>query len=84
VNQDAFYVRELRDRLILAKMICRGALMRDESRGAHFKPAFPERNDEQWLKTTIATFDGTRNPVFSFEAVDTSLVTPRKRVYTTK
>lgn len=81
-NQEAFYVRELRDRLLLAKVIVRGAKMRDESRGAHYKPEFPERNDPDWLKTTIATFDGQRNPVFSFEAVDTSLIPLRKRSYT--
>jgi succinate dehydrogenase / fumarate reductase, flavoprotein subunit len=77
-----FYVRELRDRLILARVIVRGAKMRDESRGAHYKPAYPERNDPDWLKTTIAQFDGQRNPVFSFEAVDTSLLALRKRSYT--
>jgi succinate dehydrogenase / fumarate reductase, flavoprotein subunit len=81
-NQEVFYVRELRDRLILARVIVRGAKMRDESRGAHYKPAFPERNDPDWLKTTIATFDGKRDPVFSYEAVDTSLLPLRKRSYT--
>lgn len=80
-NQEVFYVRELRDRLIMARVIVRGAKMRDESRGAHYKPAFPERNDPDWLKTTIATFDGKRNPVFSFEKVDTSLLALRKRSY---
>ena len=27
-----------------------GAYNRNESRGAHYKPEFPERNDEEWLK----------------------------------
>ena len=31
---------------------------RNESRGAHYKPEFPERNDEEFLKTTMAKFDG--------------------------
>ncbi len=30
--------------------------MRDESRGAHYKPDFPERDDKNWLKTTKAYF----------------------------
>jgi succinate dehydrogenase / fumarate reductase flavoprotein subunit len=80
-NQEAFYVRELRDRLILTKTIVRGALLRNESRGAHYKPAYPQRNDAEWLKTTIAEFDGKRDPVFSFEEVDASLIPPRTRSY---
>ncbi len=82
-NQEAVYVRELYDRLLLAKVITRGALNRDESRGAHYKPAFPQRDDEKWLKTTIAAFDGKRNPVFSTEEVDVSLIKPRLRSYKT-
>ena len=35
-----------------------GAILRDESRGAHYKPDFPERNDEKFLKTTKASFTG--------------------------
>jgi succinate dehydrogenase / fumarate reductase flavoprotein subunit len=82
-NQEVIYIRELRDRLVLAKAICRSALARDESRGAHFKPEFPERNDADWLKSTIASFDGDRNPEFSYEDVDYSLIKPRLRSYKT-
>ena len=35
---------------------CRARALRDESRGAHYKPDFPERNDEKFLKTTRANF----------------------------
>jgi len=80
-NQEVFFVRELRDRLLLAKVIVQGALARNESRGAHYKPAFPERDDANWLKTTIAQFDGERNPKFSYEKVDVSLIVPRVRSY---
>ena len=37
-----------------------GALLRDECRGAHYKPEFPERDDEKFLKTTVARYDGGR------------------------
>jgi succinate dehydrogenase / fumarate reductase flavoprotein subunit len=74
-------VRELRDRLLLARVVVRGALARDESRGAHFKPDFPQRDDPNWLKTTIAEFDGARSPKFSYESVDVSLIKPRLRSY---
>lgn len=66
-------------------MITIGAYNRNESRGAHYKPEFPERNDEEWLKTTVAEYNAEKNePVFSYEDVDISLIPPRKRDYTTK
>ena len=37
-------------------MITLGAYNRNESRGAHYKPDFPDRNDEEFLKTTMAKF----------------------------
>ena len=64
-------------------MITLGALNRNESRGAHYKPEFPERDDENFLKTTIAEYS-EEAPVLSYEAVDVSLIEPRKRDYSTK
>ena len=57
------FVRQLRNMLVLARSSPQGALARDESRGAHYKPEFPKRDDANWLKTTIATYDPkTRGP----------------------
>ncbi|WP_082233659.1 succinate dehydrogenase flavoprotein subunit [Halobacillus massiliensis] len=81
-NQGAMFTRQLWNMLQLARVITQGAYNRNESRGAHFKPEFPDRNDEDWLKTTIASFDKENNqPVFTYEPVDTSLIKPRKRDY---
>jgi hypothetical protein len=66
--------------LELARVITLGALQRDESRGAHYKPDFPDRNDERFLKTTIAEYS-QEAPILSYEAVDISLIEPRKRDY---
>jgi succinate dehydrogenase / fumarate reductase flavoprotein subunit len=74
------HARQLWNMLQLARVITLGALNRNESRGAHYKPEFPDRNDEEWLKTTIAEFSNEA-PVFSYEPVDISLVEPRKRDY---
>jgi len=74
------HARQLWNMLQLARVITLGALNRNESRGAHYKPDFPERNDEEWLKTTIAEYS-EEAPVFSYEPVDVSLVEPRKRDY---
>ena len=66
--------------LELARVITLGALRRDESRGAHYKPAFPKRNDAEWLKTTIATWSES-GPQLSDESVNISLVEPVERKY---
>jgi succinate dehydrogenase / fumarate reductase flavoprotein subunit len=82
-NQELIFIRELRDQLLLARCIVQSALKRDESRGGHYKTAFPERNDADWLKTTICEFDGAQSPKFSYEDVDISLIPPRLRSYKT-
>src|SRR5437868_3644533 len=74
------HARQFKNMLELARVITLGALNRNESRGAHYKPNFPERNDAEWLKTTIAEY-AEEAPVLSYEPVDVSLVEPRKRDY---
>ena len=74
------HARHLANMLELARVITLGALNRNESRGAHYKPEFPERDDENFLKTTIAEYSG-EGPVISYEPVDISLIQPRKRDY---
>ncbi len=53
-NQGAQFVRHLQNMLVLARVIAQGARNRDESRGAHYKPGFKERDDSNWLRTTLA------------------------------
>jgi succinate dehydrogenase / fumarate reductase flavoprotein subunit len=68
--------------IINAEAILKGALARNESRGAHYKPEFPERNDKEFLKTTIATWNASDGRVdIGFTPVDTSLIQPRPRTY---
>jgi succinate dehydrogenase / fumarate reductase flavoprotein subunit len=81
-NQNLSFARATRDMIVLAEAILKGALQRNESRGAHFKPAYPERDDANFLKATIARYDKTADaPQISYEAVDTSLIAPRARTY---
>ena len=81
-NTSFAFARQLQNMLHLARVIVQGARLRDESRGAHYKPDFPDRNDEQFLKTTMAKFDATTSaPAFSYAEVDTSLIPPRPRHY---
>lgn len=84
-NQAAFFTRQLWNMLVLARVITIGAYNRNESRGAHYKPEFPDRNDEEWLKTTKAFYEGpTEAPRFEYEDVDVSLIPPRVRDYSAK
>ncbi len=80
-NQTLNFARELENMLLLARVVTLGALARDESRGAHYKPDFPERDDPNWLKTTRASWrDGKIE--LNYEPVDTGLIPLRKRSYT--
>jgi succinate dehydrogenase / fumarate reductase flavoprotein subunit len=89
-NWEISFVNQLRNMLVIARVITRGALLREESRGAHYKirdfsrgaaedNGLP-RDDANFLKTTIAehTADG---PKISYRPVDTSLIPPRPRKY---
>jgi succinate dehydrogenase / fumarate reductase flavoprotein subunit len=81
-NTSFAFARQLYNMLELSRVVVQGAILRDESRGAHYKPDFPERNDEKFLKTTKASFTGDRGgPKFEFEEVDTQFIKPRPRRY---
>ena len=45
------------------------AIQRKESRGAHFRTDFPERNDEEWLKHIDLTLGGDGEPHISYQPV---------------
>ena len=79
-NTSFAFARQLKNMLELARVIVQGAILRDESRGAHYKPDFPERDDERFLKTTKASFTES-GPRFEYEEVDTQFIKPRRRSY---
>ena len=81
-NTSVIFARQLYNMLQLSRVIAQGAALRNESRGAHYKPDFPDRDDKNWLKTTKASFaPDADEPKFEFEPVDTSLIPPRPRRY---
>lgn len=57
-NQAAPFVRHLFNMIVIARVVTQGARNRDESRGGHFKPDFKERDDAEWLRTTLALHKG--------------------------
>jgi len=81
-NTSFAFARQLYNMLEISRTVVLGALRRDESRGAHYKPDFPERDDEKFLKTTKASFTGSvEGPKFEYEEVDTQYIKPRPRRY---
>ncbi|MDR3736972.1 MAG: succinate dehydrogenase flavoprotein subunit [Acidobacteriaceae bacterium] len=81
-NTSFAFARQLGNMLEISRVVVGGALLRDESRGAHYKPDFPDRNDEKFLKTTKAAYTGQPSgPRFEFEEVDIQYIKPRPRRY---
>ncbi len=84
-NTSFAFTRQLYNMLQISRVVAQGAALRNESRGAHYKPDFPDRDDANFLKATKATFAPDTNqlgePRFEFEAVDTQYIAPRPRKY---
>lgn len=81
-NQNLSFTRALGDMLIYAEAILAAAIERKESRGSHYRPDFPERDDAQWHRTTLAKYDAANNaPILEFQPVPCPLIEPRARTY---
>ncbi len=81
-NTSFAFARQLYNMLQLARVIVQGAEKRDESRGAHYKPDFTERDDANFLKTTMGAYDAVADaPVITYDEVDTQWIKPRPRRY---
>ncbi len=59
MNYELIGALELGSMIDVAHATTLGALLRQESRGAHFRRDFTTRNDGDWLKHTLATKDAT-------------------------
>ncbi len=81
-NQTYAFANQFGPMLELALVITKGALLRNEFRGAHFKPEFPLRDDKNWLKTTMATYQADKEgPNIYYEEVDLRHLKPIERSY---
>jgi succinate dehydrogenase / fumarate reductase flavoprotein subunit len=79
-NYELMETLELEHMLTQAEVILTGALIRRESRGAHYREDFPGRDDAKWLKHTLAT-STPAGPKITFKPVTISLHQPEMREY---
>ncbi len=80
-NTALIYALELESLLDLSECIILGALNRKEHRGAHYREDFPQRDDENWLKHSIFTYNGGNTPGLTYEDVIIKNFHPKPREY---
>ena len=87
-NTDLVETLELENLLAQAQVIVHGALNRTESRGAHARDDFEERDDGNWMKHTLAWTDERQNVSIDYRPVhmytmsdEAEVIPPKKRVY---
>jgi succinate dehydrogenase / fumarate reductase, flavoprotein subunit len=81
MNYELAGALELEQMLEVSHTIIVGALLREESRGAHFRTDFNTRNDRDWLKHTIARRGADGTPAISFKDVVITRYQPVERKY---
>ena len=78
--QELVTMMEFEYMLDIAEVITKGALAREETRGSHFRLDFPRRDDQNWLKHTIAEFT-PKGPRLTYRPVKITRYQPQERKY---
>ncbi len=82
MNPELSFALRLKNMLRLAFVTAKGALVRTESRGAHYRSDYPLRNDAEWLNRTLVRWaPDAAEPEFSYEPVGEIDLPPGHRGY---
>jgi len=79
-NNEWIQYLELEGMLHVAEVITEGALTRKESRGSHFRTDYPDRDDEHWLRHTLA-YKTTGGARLVYKEVTITNYPPKERTY---
>ena len=79
-NTDVLEILELGHLLDLSLLTAASAQARTESRGGHAREDYPQRDDQRWLKHTLAWLEGDRVHL-GYKGVDVSVWQPKPRTY---
>ncbi len=87
-NTDLVETLELRNLMGQAVITMYSAANRTESRGAHAREDFPDRNDDEWMKHTLSYLSADDQVTFDYRPVhmytltdECEVVEPKARVY---